>query len=206
MNQNFKTPATNSTYKKLAVHWLNGALCFVSSLVVADSFRLRNRQLLVAAKRYRLPFYIIMNTYKYLSDLKNKILDSNNWKKIQMDKTWLPSIPSEAGVYVLREEGKIVYVGETGNLRGRMKDLLDTRNHSVRRTIGKKLFSSENGFKEATTKVKFPNHIEVMVNTHFLTNLSIAYLCVTLGRKELEELIEQEIDRSLRLNKRGKRK
>jgi len=43
--------AANSTYKKLAVQWLNEALCFVSSSVVADSFRLRNRQLLVAAKR-----------------------------------------------------------------------------------------------------------------------------------------------------------
>jgi hypothetical protein len=42
----------NSTYKKLAVQWLNEVLCFVSSSVVADSFRLRNRQLLVAAKRY----------------------------------------------------------------------------------------------------------------------------------------------------------
>ena len=47
-----RMPATNSTYKKLAVQWLNEALCFVSSFVVADSFRLRNRQLLVAAKRY----------------------------------------------------------------------------------------------------------------------------------------------------------
>jgi len=46
-----KTPACNSTYKKLAVQWFNEALCFVSSFVVADSFRLRNRQLLVAAKR-----------------------------------------------------------------------------------------------------------------------------------------------------------
>jgi len=42
----------NSTYKKLAVQWLNEALCFVSSLVVADSLVLRNRQLLVAANRY----------------------------------------------------------------------------------------------------------------------------------------------------------
>ena len=48
-----RSPATNSTYKKLAVQWLNEALCFVSSIVVADSFRLRNRQLLVAAKRYK---------------------------------------------------------------------------------------------------------------------------------------------------------
>ena len=44
-------PAGNSTYKKMAVQWLNEALCFVSSSVVADSFRLRNRQLLVAANR-----------------------------------------------------------------------------------------------------------------------------------------------------------
>jgi hypothetical protein len=42
----------NSTYKKLAVQWLNEVLCFVSSLLVTDSFVLRNRQLLVAAKRY----------------------------------------------------------------------------------------------------------------------------------------------------------
>jgi len=51
----------NSTYKKLAVQWLNEALCFVSSFVVADppslrcgregSFELRNRQLLVVANR-----------------------------------------------------------------------------------------------------------------------------------------------------------
>ena len=47
-----KRAAHNSTYKKLAVQWLNEALCFVSSSVVADSFRLRNRQLLVAANRY----------------------------------------------------------------------------------------------------------------------------------------------------------
>jgi len=42
----------NNTYKKLAVQWLNEALCFVTSFVVADSFRLRNRQLLLAANRW----------------------------------------------------------------------------------------------------------------------------------------------------------
>ena len=47
-----KKAAHNSSYKKLAVQWLNEALCFVSSFVGADSLVLRNRQLLVAAKRY----------------------------------------------------------------------------------------------------------------------------------------------------------
>ncbi len=47
--------AYNSTYKKLAVQWLNETLCFVSSFVVVDSLVLRNRQLLVAANRYGQP-------------------------------------------------------------------------------------------------------------------------------------------------------
>jgi len=53
--EEIKTPY-NSTYKKLAVQWLNEALCFVSSSVVVDSLVLRNRQLLVAAKRYKQPY------------------------------------------------------------------------------------------------------------------------------------------------------
>jgi hypothetical protein len=46
-----RTTGYNSTYNKLAVKWLNEVLCFVSSFVLADNFVLRNRQLLVAAKR-----------------------------------------------------------------------------------------------------------------------------------------------------------
>ena len=44
-----RTP--NSTNKKLAVQWLNEALCFVLSSMLADSCVLRDRQLLVAANR-----------------------------------------------------------------------------------------------------------------------------------------------------------
>jgi hypothetical protein len=44
----------NSSYKKLAVQWLNEALCFVLSLVVADSFVLRNPERTPSAKT--LPF------------------------------------------------------------------------------------------------------------------------------------------------------
>jgi len=45
-------PADNRRLAKKRVQWLNEALCFVSSSVLADSFVLRNRQLLVAANRY----------------------------------------------------------------------------------------------------------------------------------------------------------
>ena len=49
-----RTPAGNSTYKKLAVQWLNEVQFFNQTFVQVDSFVLRNRQLLIAAKRYLL--------------------------------------------------------------------------------------------------------------------------------------------------------
>jgi hypothetical protein len=46
-----KTTSANSTYKKLAVQWLNEVQFSNQTFVLADSFVLRNRQLLVAANR-----------------------------------------------------------------------------------------------------------------------------------------------------------
>ena len=46
-----RTPAPNSTYKKLAVQWLNEVQFFNQTFVQVDSFVLRNRQLLIAANR-----------------------------------------------------------------------------------------------------------------------------------------------------------
>ena len=61
----------NRTYHKLAVQWLNEVLCFVSSSVVADSFVLRNRQLLVAANRQAVkkpPFFIKYLKFSYFTN------------------------------------------------------------------------------------------------------------------------------------------
>jgi hypothetical protein len=44
-------PAGNSTYKKLAVQWLNEVQFFNQTFVQVDSLVLRNRQLLIAANR-----------------------------------------------------------------------------------------------------------------------------------------------------------
>ena len=38
--------------------------------------------------------------------------------------------PPNPGVYCIWEADKLVYVGETGKLSGRMRDLRDTRNHA----------------------------------------------------------------------------
>jgi predicted Kef-type K+ transport protein len=53
MNQAKKKKRHNSTYKKMAVQRLYEVLFFVSSSVLADSFVLRNRQLLLAANGWQ---------------------------------------------------------------------------------------------------------------------------------------------------------
>jgi hypothetical protein len=60
--------AYNSTYKKLAVQWLNEVLCFVSSSVLADSFVLRNRHLRQARNRYNQWLEVKIENYKKSND------------------------------------------------------------------------------------------------------------------------------------------
>ena len=47
-----RIPVHNSSYPKVAVQWLNQALCIYQSFCLVDSESLRNRHLRVAAKRY----------------------------------------------------------------------------------------------------------------------------------------------------------
>src|SRR5690606_3915163 len=56
MNEIKKNTMANSTYPKVAVQWLNQALCFYQSFCLVDSEVLRNRHLRVAASRY-VPYY-----------------------------------------------------------------------------------------------------------------------------------------------------
>ena len=72
----------------------------------------------------------------YLETLKDKLLHPNNFTQVTLTRQWANTIPSKAGVYAFKQDNKVVYVGETGNLRGRMKDLLDSRHHTIRRSIG----------------------------------------------------------------------
>ncbi|MBK7525008.1 MAG: hypothetical protein IPI53_12920 [Saprospiraceae bacterium] len=45
--------AANSTYPKVAVQWLNQALCFYQSFCLVESEVLRNRHLRVVANRWQ---------------------------------------------------------------------------------------------------------------------------------------------------------
>lgn len=57
MKEKKKYTVANSTYPKVAVQWLNQALCFYQSLYLADNEALRNRHIRLAAKRYAQGLY-----------------------------------------------------------------------------------------------------------------------------------------------------
>jgi len=88
-----------------------------------------------------------MNEDKYLEKLESRLLsaDRNN---TEFTSSWSNSFPPYPGVYIACKDDIIVYVGETGSLRGRMNDLRDTRHHTLRRHIGFELF----GVKASTTE------------------------------------------------------
>ena len=98
----------------------------------------------------------------------------------------------------------MIYVGETGNIRKRMNDLRYTMNHSLRRLLGERLFSSRQNYKKASSSNKYPSEIELELEKWMKENLKISYIVVNLGRKELEEKFTEENTQFL--NKRTKRK
>ncbi len=139
----------------------------------------------------------------YLENREKVLINRRNRKKIKLSRDWVNKLPAEPGIYVVFENNKVVYVGETGNIRGRMKDLLDSRHHILRRNIGRYNFSNEPNYENATTKKRFPEHIEKKVNQWLEKKTKVSILPLKIGRKELEETLVRKYNP--KYNKRGQR-
>ncbi len=122
----------------------------------------------------------------YLAGLTLKLIEGK-WKLFEFSKDWVTSFDTAAGVYAVREEGKICYIGETKDIQKSMENLLDTRHHSLRRSIGAVLFSDKEGYQMASPGKKFPPEFEKKLNMRFEDNFEVAAISVAIGRKELEE-------------------
>jgi len=118
-------------------------------------------------------------------------------------KTWLVQFPPNPGVYCIYLGNELVYAGETGSLKGRMRDLLDTRNHTFRRQFGSVQFGTHHSYQAASSRTKFPDEIEVLLTDFMLKQLKVKAVPVTLGRKEIEERLIDDV--KPRYNIKGKR-
>lgn len=125
---------------------------------------------------------------EYLDSIYQSLLAAKP-QKIELTSNWCNTFKSVPGVYIFREKGKIIYVGETGDISGRMNDVRRTVNHTLRRSIGNTLFNTIEGWQKATSKKRFIDTIEEILNDHFKKNLTVAVIEIPLGRCELEELV-----------------
>lgn len=146
--------------------------------------------------------YLLEN--KSLLDVLNKA-QSNLFaaRKLKFEKssTWRnKSIPNESGVYALFEgKNKLIYIGETGNLRDRMNEINRTVNHSFRKQLGASRFG---GIK---SRKKFTDEVEKLLDTFFKEHLYVAFIEVNFGRLEIETFIISN-HQELLLNAEKKRK
>ncbi len=139
----------------------------------------------------------------YLELMEKELTTKKNEKKTELSASWVSGFPPVPGTYIAFEEGFLVYAGETGNIRGRMRDLLDSRHHTLRRNIGKHNFSHEDGYEDADSHEKFPKHIEKRVDAWLREKITISVLPMKLGRKELEEKLVQKYEP--KYNNKGQR-
>lgn len=127
---------------------------------------------------------------KYFRYCELLLTDSKSMRNITLSRKWLKQFDGiGAGVYIIEEVGEIVYVGETKNIRQRMSHLLNTQNHTVRRNIGHMNFSKIDGFEKASSKKKFPEHIEQLVKDWIENKMRVSILHTIIGRKEIESYL-----------------
>ncbi|MBU4467308.1 MAG: hypothetical protein KKC39_00995 [Candidatus Omnitrophica bacterium] len=138
----------------------------------------------------------------YLAEWKNELLKEAKRKKMDLSKDLSEEVPCKPGVYAVFEKSKLVYVGETGNILKRIKDIRSTYNHQLRRNIGKHYKMS--GYRRVNSKTKFPAKTEKQINDFFENKFKFSYLVLKLGRKELEESIYDK--HKPKYNKKGRRK
>lgn len=84
----------------------------------------------------------------YFKGISKELFNKDKRKQVTLTRAWVKQFDKLRGVYFIFEKDELKYVGETGSLNGRMADLLNTKNHKLRRSIGERNFSKEKVIKK----------------------------------------------------------
>lgn len=126
-----------------------------------------------------------------ISDLEEKYLNAendlmSNCVQHAFNRTNFESFPNYPGVYALFFNNELVYIGETADIKKRMKDLKKTYNHTFRRKLGFHFF--EDAKIEGQ---KFSDIIENRLNLIFNNYITVSFIEVNFGRTEIENYLIQ---------------
>jgi hypothetical protein len=112
-----------------------------------------------------------------LNQTKRKFTYETNWKN---------HFPDKPGVYAAFENTKLIYIGQTADLRSRMSDIRRTYNHTLRKKLG--LFR----LKGTIIKNKFSDKIEENLTKYMVENISFTHDPLAFGRLEVESTLVQK--------------
>lgn len=111
-----------------------------------------------------------------------------------------------AGVYCFFIDDELKYIGESGCIKKRINDLLNTKNHTFRRSLGELYFSSNKLYTKASSTSSYHQDIEILLGEKMNTHISFSFIPMKIGRKEFEEWFQEHFKEFEFLNKRKKRK
>lgn len=135
----------------------------------------------------------------FVSVFEKELLKSKRYK-INFSSQWAIEFKPVAGVYIIFDNDKLVYIGETANLYKRMKELGRTYNHSFRKKLGCKLQPDAK-----IEKGKYSLELETLLTDYCNNNIYVASLPLAFGRLEVESYLIHKHHLTGLLNSLGKR-
>lgn len=119
-----------------------------------------------------------------INDLEIEKESKKIYSELKKEKHPFPAINviGGRGLYVIWQGEKPIYVGESRDVKKRLKDMQNTLNHTLRRKIGEELSG-----EKATSKKKFSQNTEKKLNNHFRKNLKYSYKQINFGRVEIQD-------------------
>ena len=134
---------------------------------------------------------------KFVKKVEKELLKANKIA-FNFDRKWSSNFPNQPGVYAIFDDDILAYIGETADLKERMKDVKRTYNHSFRKKLGRKLYDAK------IVKNKYNDKVEADLNKYFESNLSFTFYVLIFGRLEVETHLINRNKETL-LNSIGKR-
>ncbi len=134
-----------------------------------------------------------------VNDADKQLFSAQKKSVSSIDTKFKKKIKRLACIYAFLEQTghddyRILFIGESGNLKKRLENLNDTDKHVFRKHIGKFRFQ-----KQLVNEKRFKSSVEKKINSFIAELVYISFIPVNFGRMEIKsQLIRKYKDQLLR--------
>ncbi|GEM_PF-3335678 len=143
----------------------------------------------------------------FLGDCYSRLRGANR-HDIGFGRVWarqvLPRVKKN-GVYLVFEDQKLAYVGESADIQERLAELGSIHNHPLPRHIVERHYRGLWRRRRTMDPGKFRTAVRTKAHAWMQKHMKVAYLELPLGRAELEDYIVPRLNKKRRYNKPARR-